>query len=232
METTTKRLLRCGLIAGPFFVVVSLAQALIVPGFDLARQPVSQLTLGDFGWIQRTNFLITGLLLIAYAAGMSRAMREGSGRLWAPILMTAVGVGFGAGGVFVPDAGNGFPPGAPAGIPTTFSMHGILHMVGGSTAFLSLIVLSFVFARRFASAGQRPWAIASGIVGLVFIACLALTGSPGGSRTLFVGGSIALIWSALISARMMSEPQRTSKSATNLLNESIEERNVISSVYR
>jgi hypothetical membrane protein len=224
-DAQTRGLLICGIIAGPFFVVVSFIQTLSVPGFDLARNAVSQLTLGDLGWIQRTNFIITGLLLIAGAAGMFRAMQTGAGKTWAPILMAVVGVGLGAGGVFVADAGNGFPPGVPAGIPTSMSVHGIFHMIGGSSAFLSLIVLCFVFGRRYASVGERLWAASSGIVGLIFIACLALTGAPAGSRTLFVGGSIALIWSAVISARLMGESHICPKELS-------EKQNVVSSVHR
>jgi len=139
--------------------------------------------------------------------------------------MAVVGVGLGAGGVFVADAGNGFPPGVPAGIPTSMSVHGIFHMIGGSSAFLSLIVLCFVFGRRYASVGERLWAASSGIVGLIFIACLALTGAPAGSRTLFVGGSIALIWSAVISARLMGESHICPKELS-------EKQNVVSSVHR
>jgi len=63
----TKALLACGVIAGPLFMVVSLVQAFTRPGFDLKRHAISMLSLGDLGWIQVTNFELTGLLAIALA---------------------------------------------------------------------------------------------------------------------------------------------------------------------
>jgi hypothetical protein len=59
-------------------------------------------------------------------------------------------------GVFVADAGAGFPPGAPAGAPQ-ISWHGVLHEVGFVLATLSTLAACLVFARRFAATGQRGW---------------------------------------------------------------------------
>jgi hypothetical protein len=42
-------------LAGPFYVAVSLAQALARPGFSLARDEWSLLALGPLGWIQMVN---------------------------------------------------------------------------------------------------------------------------------------------------------------------------------
>src|SRR5437016_11844943 len=47
----TRSLLGYGILAGPFYVVVALAQGLLRPGFDLARDDVSLLSNGDWGWI-------------------------------------------------------------------------------------------------------------------------------------------------------------------------------------
>ena len=47
----TRALLICGLIAGPFYIVVGLIQALTRPGFDLMRHDLSLLANGDLGWI-------------------------------------------------------------------------------------------------------------------------------------------------------------------------------------
>ena len=45
----TATLLAAGVVAGPLYVTVSLAQALIRPGFDLTRHPWSALANGDPG---------------------------------------------------------------------------------------------------------------------------------------------------------------------------------------
>ena len=72
----TSSLLLAGIIAGPFFVIVALLQAFTREGFDLIRHPASLLSLGDLGWIQIANFVITGLFFIACAIGLARASIE------------------------------------------------------------------------------------------------------------------------------------------------------------
>ena len=65
---STSKLLMAGFVAGPFFIVLSLLQAFTRDGFDWIRHPASLLSLGDLGFIQIANFVITGLLFIACAA--------------------------------------------------------------------------------------------------------------------------------------------------------------------
>jgi|SRR5947209_1344960 len=74
---TTSLLLAGGVVAGPLFMGVSLVQAFTRPGFDLRRHAISMLSLGDMGWIQTSNFVATGLLVLALAAGVRRALHPG-----------------------------------------------------------------------------------------------------------------------------------------------------------
>jgi hypothetical protein len=155
--THTARLLACGIIAGPLFLAVWLIQALTREGFDLRRHPLSLLSLGDLGWIQIANFVVTGALYVACARGMWRALRPGRGGTWGPVLVGGLGVGLIVAGIFVSDAGAGFPPGAPDGAPQRISWHGVLHEVGFGVASLSWTAACFVFARRFAALKQWGW---------------------------------------------------------------------------
>ena len=59
----TRSLLGYGAVAGPFYVCVSLAQALTRDGFDLSRHPWSVLENGPLGWIQSANFVLTGAMV-------------------------------------------------------------------------------------------------------------------------------------------------------------------------
>jgi hypothetical membrane protein len=156
--TRTTRLLACGIVAGPLFIAVVLVQAFTRDGFELSHHALSLLSLGDLGWIQIANFVVTGLLYVACAAGMRRVLRPGRGGTWGPLLVGAVGIGLVLAGVFVTDAGAGYPPGAPAGAPEQISWHGILHEVGFTVVFLSWTAACFVFMRRFAATKQRGWA--------------------------------------------------------------------------
>lgn len=153
-----KPLLAGGVVAGPLFVAAVLIQASTRDGFDLGRHPLSLLSLGDLGWIQIATFVITGTLYLACATGLRRALRPGRGGTWGPVLVGTAGVGLIAAGVFVTDAGAGFPPGAPDGAPAQISWHGALHEVGFLLAFGGLVAGCLVLARRFAVDRQRGWA--------------------------------------------------------------------------
>jgi hypothetical membrane protein len=89
-STKPKFLLACGLALGPLFYVVVVAQILTRSGFDIRRHPISVLSLGEAGWIQIANFIVTGLLAIACSVGMKRALRGAAGGTWGPLLIASV----------------------------------------------------------------------------------------------------------------------------------------------
>jgi hypothetical protein len=170
--TQTTRLLACGIVADPLFIAVVLIQAFTRDGFDLSRHPLSLLSLGDLGWIQIANFVVTGALYVACAVGMRRVLRSGRWGTRGPRLVGGVGVGLIVAGIFVTDAGAGFPPGAPAGAPE-ISWHGILHEVGFLLSFVGLIAGCLVFVRRFAALRQRGW-VAAGVATAVTAVALTM----------------------------------------------------------
>ena len=194
----------CAAVAGPLFVTAALIQALTRPGFNLTRNALSLLDDGSLGWIQAANFIVTGLLLIAASAGLRRAITAGPGRRWAPPLLAVTGVGLIGGGIFHPDPSGGFPPGTPPGASAISSWHGVLHQVSGSAAFLALIIFCFVVARRYRVCGQRTAAACSVAAGVLCAAGVASGGAPHGSLTLFAGVSIALLWAAYASTRLIA----------------------------
>ena len=106
-------LLACGVVGPILFVVVAFAIGAVRPGYNAWHTYVSMLSLGEGGWLQATNFLVAGALLIAFAAGRYRR-----GDRWPAILVGVTGAGLGLQGVFAADAGLGYPPGAPDGVPS------------------------------------------------------------------------------------------------------------------
>ena len=98
----TKALLACGVLLGPLFYLVVLIQMFTRPGFDIRQHPLSLLSLGDAGWIQITNFIVTGLLAILCAFGMRRLLRGGPGGTWGPLLIGTYGLGMIIAGLFSP----------------------------------------------------------------------------------------------------------------------------------
>ena len=204
----TRALLACGVAAGPVYVGVSLAQALTREGFDLTRHSWSLLSTGDLGWIQITNFVVTGLLTAAGARGMRRALRGGRVGTWGPQLIGLYGVSLIAAGAFVADPMDGFPARTPAGPPAVFTWHSLMHLVSGAIGFLGLIAGCLVFARRFAAAGERGWAVYSAITGVFFLAAFfgIASGSSSPVTVLAFVAAVLLAWSwvSALSARLRS----------------------------
>lgn len=192
----TKSLLGYGVIAGPIFVVVALAQALTREGFDLGRHAWSLLANGELGWIQITNFVVTGLMTAAAAVGLRRALTPGRGSTWGPLLVAAYGVSLVGAGIFRADPAQGFPAGTPQS--STISWHGMLHFMVGGIGFLCLIVACFVLASRFTRDGQRRLAWFSRITGVVFLAAFAgiASGSHGPTTLAFVA-AVLTVWAWL-----------------------------------
>ena len=148
--------LYAGIAAPVLFTVVTLAEATARPDYSVTRDLISELSLTSRGWIQITNFVITGLLLIVFAVGLRANVRTGPGRVWGPRWVGLAGACLLAAGVFVTDPGPGYPPGVE---PTT-SWHGTVHSIAGPLVFLALAMTAFTFARRVA----RPYGIAAGVL--------------------------------------------------------------------
>jgi hypothetical membrane protein len=192
----TRSLLVFGVVAGPFYVGVSLAQAALRAGFDLTRHDWSLLANGAGGWIQITNLILTGLMVVAAAVGWRRAMRTGVGRRWVPRLLATYGFGLAAAGVFRADPMRGFPAGTPDGPPAAPTLHGTLHMVSGGIGFLALIIATFVMAERFRREGRTGRAVGSIVTGIAFLAGFVgvVSGSASPAITLTFTGAVLLAW--------------------------------------
>ena len=194
-SAVTRSLLGYGVIAGPLYVAVALAQALTREGFDLTRHQWSMLANGGPGWIQIANFVITGLMVTAFAIGMRRGMVGGPGARWAPRLIAVYGASLIAAGIFRADPALGFPAGTPDG-PGSVSWHGLLHFAAGGVGFTALAAACIVMARRFGAAGSRGWAVFSMVTGVVFLTGFAMIASSVGSptATLLFTGAVLLVW--------------------------------------
>jgi len=204
----TRRLLACGILAGPIYILVGLAQILTREGFDMTRHPLSLMSTGDLGWIQIINFILTGLLVVLGAIGLHRAAV--ADKLWrrGALFIGLYGVGVIGGGLFVTDPSLGFPPGTPNTYPETMSWHGLLHFIFGQLGFLALIIASFIFARYFAAARLRGWAAYSAFTGGFFLfaiaAIIAAMGVAWTSIALYVAVTLAWAWLSALTARAAS----------------------------
>lgn len=169
-----RRLLACGVIGPLFFITMFLIEGATRPDYSPLRHPISSLSYGDLGWMQRSNFIITGLLLFAFAIGLRRILRRSRGSTWGPLLIGLAGIGMIGAGFFVADPLNGYPPGTPL-IPTERTIHGILHDLFGVPVFLGLPIACYVFRRQFLRLRERGWATYSALNGLAMLIAFVLT---------------------------------------------------------
>lgn len=192
----TNALLVCGIIVGPFYIVVGLIQALTRPGFDLLRHDLSLLANGPLGWIQITNLVLSGVLVLAFALGMRQLLRGSQGGTWGPLLIGLYGLGLIGAGFFTADPAFGFPPGTPTDAHT-ISWHGLLHFITAGVGFLALIAACAVMAHRFASQGYRGWATYSLGAGVLFFAAFVGIAMGSGQSWSVIGFWIGVlcIWS-------------------------------------
>lgn len=202
----TRSLLGYGVMAGPVYVLVALAQALIRPGFDLTRDDVSLLANGSLGWIQVGDFLVTGAMVIAFAVGLDRAFGGRRTGQRAARLLLGYGVGLIGAGIFVADPMHGFPPGAPAGMPAALSLHGLLHIAFAGVGFLCFVGACLLLARDFARTRRSRWAIASAVTGLVFLTAFAGVASGSDSQAVVLAFWATLLlawgWMAALAVRL------------------------------
>jgi hypothetical protein len=193
----TRSLLGYLALAGPFYVVVSLVQALTRHGFSLVHDEWSLLAVGHLGWIQTVNLILTGAMTVAGAVGFRRAVgRSATAGTWAPRLLASYGIALIGAGIFRADAADGFPPGAPAGRPAHVSWHGTLHLLSGSIGFACLIAACFVIARMYARRGHGHAAIASRVIGAAFTVAFAGIASGAGNAAVDLAFTAAVIASS------------------------------------
>ena len=201
-SAVTGSLLGWGLAAGPVYLTVSLAQGLTRPGFDLTRHAWSLLANGPLGWIQVTNLLLSGLMLVAFAVGVRRALPDAPR---AAALLGVFGLSLVAAGLLRADPAQGFPPGTPEG-PGTVSWHGVGHLVAGGVGFTAVAAAALLFAARFARQGEPGQAWSSGATGVLFLAGFAgvASGVANAWTTLGFVAAIVLLfaWITALAARL------------------------------
>lgn len=172
-------LLTAGIIAGPFYILVSVIEILFREGFDPTRHSWSLLSNGDLGWIHILTFIITGFLVLSFAVGTKHVF-YGRSATWIPLLLGIYGLSLIAAGIFVADPMNGFPPGTPE--TPAMTTNGMLHLVSGMVGFLGFIAACLVLSRRFASLHEQNWSrfsLFTGIYFLVAFISIAAGSQPG-----------------------------------------------------
>lgn len=127
-------------------------------GYNPIAQQISDLTAGPFGWVQQVNFVVFGLLLIVFAAGLVREVRKVWPWAVGPALVGWNGVELVIAGLFPlhEDATGQIVD--PLGV----------HMLNGTIFFLSIGIVLAVLSRQLARderwRDRSAYTLVSGIV--------------------------------------------------------------------
>ncbi len=191
-------------IAGPL-IFTTVAVILTVAEYDFLRglgwHPIrptevnwpSSTALGPYGWIQVANFLLFGLLMLVFAAGLWNAAKARGWSRLGPALVFVAGLALLILGFFKTDR-----PG-----PESFS--GIMHGVGFFLLLLSMLLAFFAFAwiwRRDPHwRGLRWYSLASGVL---LIAVFFILSPFLGPFTIYVLLPLPFAWPVVVGARLRS----------------------------
>jgi hypothetical membrane protein len=138
MNPFMPNLTSAGLAAPILFTVLVIVQGLFQPDYSHKELPISALAAWPLGWVQNVNFILVGLLLIAYAIRLHVGIRPSRGGMVGPALLVVSGVGLIIAAVFPWRQVNGVLI-EPAG-----------HVVGALLSFLGSAFGHIVISRRIA----------------------------------------------------------------------------------
>lgn len=160
-------------IASPIvFVLVVIVQSVLHPDYSQVKLPISALAAWPGGWVQNANFVVFGMLMIAYAIGLHLGVRPSRAGVIGPTLLVLSGVGLLIAGAFPwREVEGDFV--VPAG-----------HLLGALLSFLGAGIGLIVVSRRMAAdprwRGLATYALMSGIaIVVLFVATFALVIPPG-----------------------------------------------------
>ncbi len=203
----TRSLLRNGVVAGPLYLAVGIIQGFVRDGFDFAKHPLSVLANGPGGWVQAATFVLTGLMVIAAAFGLARALRPHKATSW---LLGIFGASMLVAAVFRADPMDGFPPGTPEGMPTSISTRGMIHFIAGALGFTCLGASCLVAARALSRRNARSLSRLSLVSGIVVLA--GFFGGPALSSNPVIGIWISVVvgwaWLAIVSRQLAQSYSR------------------------
>src|SRR5215217_9309750 len=82
-----------GMVGPALFAVVFILQNVVRTDDDAIAEPVSALSIGEYGWVQRLNFVVLGVLLLVFAAALHRGLASSRLGWVGPTLLSVAGVG-------------------------------------------------------------------------------------------------------------------------------------------
>ena len=192
-----RQALWAGVIGAPLFVLVGLVDGFIHPDYNQVTDYWSEMSPGQLGWLQTTNFLVDGAALLAFAAGIRWGARRGPGSAAGAALFAVIGAANVVSGLFTIDAHTS----------TVQTLSGTIHMAAAPPVFFGLVATCFVFARRFRGA-LRAYSVGSGILLLLSIFSFLVLGATLNITGILQRGAILVGWQwiTVLALALRAEP--------------------------
>ncbi len=130
-----------GIIAPILFVIIFTVEGLFRENYSAMTNFISELSLGNRGWIQITNFLLFGFLFFVFSLGLLLKFQKRKLSSTGPILFLIIASSYFISGLFVTDPETIFT--------NQKSIHGIIHGVFGGVVFLLMPISSWIFLKLF-----------------------------------------------------------------------------------
>jgi len=211
----------CGVAAPITFTAGTIIAGVSYPGYSHSRQLISELATVDspVAVLQNINFVVFGVLIIAFARGLHAGIADGSRSAWGPVLFSFSGAA---------NIADAFLP-CDRGCELA-SLVGSLHDWISMFAFLSALAGIYILSRRLGADPRwgQPYARYSVITAGIAFAMLGLwlaigapsppwmprifTRVPGVNGTLQrILVAIVLVWIEVMALRLMTVARRSSQ---------------------
>jgi hypothetical membrane protein len=156
-----------GILGSAMFVTVFAIEGALRPGYRPLSTYVSALSIGPRGWVQITNFIVSGTLLLVFARGLAIKFKKEKTSQASAVLVAIIASGILFSGPFVMD-----PMDTP---PAQASVHGLVHSILGGIVFLLMPISCMVLYRRLRSeSGWQSFSKWTLAMGILLIATLSL----------------------------------------------------------
>lgn len=147
-----------GIVGPVLFLVVLLAQDLLRRDYDPLAAATADPMIGPWGWVQQANFVMLGLLLVAFAVGLHRGVRAAGPGVMAPAIVALSGLGLVVAGFF---------PMTAHASDLVSTIRGVNNAIFAVSVGVGLIVMSWWFVRDVRWRGLADYAAATGIAWFV-----------------------------------------------------------------
>lgn len=199
--------LRTTILGIALYIVLDIVAQLLPPHYSPLRQAESDLGVGPYGWVMDVNFVVRGILSLAFVYGLYRAWPK---TLGTPRVSLGLIGAWGVGALILAVS--------PTDISGPATFHGTVHLVAAFLAFLFVSVgvlgVSYSMPDGPPWRSMRPYARAIAVLTAIALGVLFVgTGIPRIDQELFgllerVFLGLALLWMLFVAIHLLrAEPR-------------------------